>query len=167
MSFVAAGAIIVTPMNPAAPQQEPSHPLVRNQQVQLAASVSPITVHNVADNPAVVHVLAEASRTFQSAKTTNATSAVGGTSVSPSVARTKVAQPAAPAASPAQAKAAPTGAVTTRGPETGDEPSSDAGESSTAGGLVTNALYQSGSATSWPGRSTGNRHPCWGARRGY
>ena len=39
MSFVAAGAIIATPMSPLAPKQEPSHRLVGDQQVHLAGAV--------------------------------------------------------------------------------------------------------------------------------
>ena len=35
VSFVAAGAIVATPMSPPAPQQEPSHPLVRTSRCSL------------------------------------------------------------------------------------------------------------------------------------
>jgi hypothetical protein len=64
MSFVAVGAIIAMPTSSPAPLQGPRPPLVGNQQVQLAASVSPTTVHRVADKPAAVHVLIEVSGAF-------------------------------------------------------------------------------------------------------
>jgi hypothetical protein len=142
LSAVAAGAIIATPVSTPAPQQEPSNPLLRNQQVQLAALATPITVQNPADKPKAVHVLAEVSRAFQAAKAANVASAVGATSASPSVARTKVDQPAA--AIPSQASAAQTGAVTTQDPATADTPGSDGGQSSTVRGPVVNAFDPSG-----------------------
>ena len=146
LSFLAAGALIATPMSPPAPKQEPSRPVVRDQQVKLAALTAPITVHNVANNPAAVHVLAEVSRAFQSAKIANATSAVGATAASPSVARTKAAQPAAAAAIPSQAKVAQTGAVTTQDPETADTPDATGGQSLTPRSAAVNALDTAGVA---------------------
>ena len=48
MSFVAAGAIIATPMSPLAPKHEPSHRLVGDQQDHLAALTTPRTYPFVA-----------------------------------------------------------------------------------------------------------------------
>jgi hypothetical protein len=129
MSFVAAGAIIATPMSPLAPKQEPSHRLVGDQQVHLAALTAPISVHNPARNPQAVHVLADVSRAFHVVKAANATSAIGGTSASPSGARTTVPQLGAAAAIPAMAKATQTGAVTKQDPQTADTPSAAGGQS--------------------------------------
>ena len=119
---------------------------MRDQQVQLAALTAPITSITSANNPQAVHVLAEVSRAFQSAKIANATSAVGATAASPSVARTKAAQPAAAAAIPSQAKAAQTGAVTTQDPETADTPDATGGQSLTPRSAAVNALDPSGVA---------------------
>ena len=146
LSFVAAGAIIATPMSPPAPQREPSHPLVRDQQVQLAALAAPTAVHNPATTPQAVHVLAGVSRAFQSAKTANATSAVGATAASPSFARTKVAKPAAAAAIPSQAKATQAGAVTTQDPETADTPGATDGQSLSPRSAAVNAFDPPGVA---------------------
>jgi|SoiMethySBSTD1v2_1073268.scaffolds.fasta_scaffold607358_1 hypothetical protein len=143
LSFVAAGAVIATPMSAPAPQQEPSHPLVRNQQVQLAALAAPLTAHSPANIPRAVHVLAQVSRALQSAKTANATSA---TPASPSVARMKVAQPAAATAIPSQANAAQTGVVTTPDPETADAPGATAGQSLTPRSAAVNAFDPAGVA---------------------
>lgn len=145
LSVVAAGAIIATPVSRPAPQQEPSNPLVRNQQVQLAAMASPITIHSPANSPQAVHAVAEVARAFQSAKAANVASTAGATSASPSVARPKVAQPTA--ATPSQASAAQTGAVTTQDPATADTPGSDGGQSSTVSGPVSNAIDPSGVGT--------------------
>src|SRR5690349_21130275 len=117
LSVVAAGAIIATPVSRPAPQQEPSNPLVRNQQVQLAAMASPITIRNPADASQAVHVVAQVARAFQNAKAANVASPAGATSAAPSVARPKV---AAAAATPSQGGGAQTGAVTTQDPATAD-----------------------------------------------
>jgi hypothetical protein len=145
LSVVAAGAIIATPVSRPAPQQEPSNPLVRNQQVQLAAMASPITIHSPANSPQAVHAVAEVARAFQNAKAANVASTAGATSASPTVARPKVAQP--PAATPSQASSAQTGAVTTQDPATADTPGSDGGQSSTVSGPVSNAIDPSGVGT--------------------
>jgi hypothetical protein len=146
LSFVAAGAIIGTPMSPPAPQQEPSHPLVRDQQVQLAALAAPTAVHNPATTPQAVHVLAEVSRAVQSAKTANATSAVGATAAAPSVARTKVAQPAAAATIPSQASALQTSAGTTPDPENADTPDAAGSQSLAPRSAAVNAFDPPGVA---------------------
>ena len=140
MSFVAAGAIIATPMSPLAPKQEPSHRLVGDQQVHLAALTAPISVHNPAGNPQAVHVLADVSRAFQVVKAANATSAIGGTSASPSVGRTTVPQLGAAAAIPALAKTAQTGAVTKQDPETADTPGAAGGQSLVPRSAAVNAF---------------------------
>jgi hypothetical protein len=144
MSFVAAGAIIATPMSPLAPKQEPSHRLVGDQQVHLAALTTPINIHNSARNPQAVHVLADVSRAFQVVKGANATSAIGGTSASPSVGRATVPQLGAAAAVPALAKTAQTGAVTTQDPETADTPSAAGGQSLAPRSAAVNAFDPSG-----------------------
>jgi hypothetical protein len=144
MSFVAAGAIIATPMSPLAPKQEPSHRLVGDQQVHLAALTAPISIHNPARNPQAVHVLADVSRAFQVVKAANATSAIGGTSASPSGARTTVPQLGAAAAIPALAKAAQIGAVTAQDPETADTPGAAGGQSLVPRSAAVNAFDPSG-----------------------
>jgi len=112
MSFAAVGAIIATPMGPPVPKQELSHRLVGYQQVHLAALTAPISVHNPARNPQAVHVLADVSRALQAVKAAHATSTIGGTSASPSGARTTVPRLAAAAAAPTLAKAVQIGAAT-------------------------------------------------------
>ena len=144
LSFVAAGAIIATPMSPPAPEQEPGHRLVDDQQVQLAALTAPISIR-AASNPQAVHVLADVSRAFQFAKAANATSAVGASAASPPPAGTKVAQLAADTI-PSQTNAAQTGAVTQQDPETDNTPSTAGGQSLIPGSAAVNAFDPSGVA---------------------
>jgi hypothetical protein len=144
MSFVAAGAIIATPMSPLAPKQEPSHRLVGDQQVHLAASTAPISIHNPAGSPQAVHVLADVSRAFQVVKAAKATTAIGGTSASPSVGRATVPRLAAAAAIPALAKAAQTSAATKQDTETADTPGDVGGQSLVPRSAAVNAFDPSG-----------------------
>jgi hypothetical protein len=141
MSFVAAGAIIATPMSPLAPKQEPSHRLVGDQQVHLAALTAPIGIHNPAANPQAVHILADVSRAFHVVKAANATSAIGRTSASPSVGRATIPQLGAAAATvPALAKTAQTGAVTKQDPETANTPGAAGGQSLVPRSAAVNAF---------------------------
>ncbi|WP_457144917.1 hypothetical protein [Mycobacterium sp. URHB0021] len=141
---MAASAIIATPMSPPAPKQEPSHRLVDDQQVQLAAMTTPIRIHGTASNPQAVHVLADVSRAFQLFKVANATPAVGTSAASSSPARTKVAPRAAAAAIPSQANATQTGAVTQQHPETDNSPSAAGGQSLIPRSAAVNAFDPSG-----------------------